>query len=101
MRFIFSYLKKYTGMISLVIFVKFLGSFGELMIPYILEHLIDNVVPTKQMLHVVLWGLGMIVLAILVWQFNVKANRMRSAETYSGRQSTCQAIRLMNSDYLP
>lgn len=62
--------------VALVMFVKFLGTFGELMLPYILEHLIDEVVPKRQMMPVVGWGIGMIILAVLVRQFNVKANRL-------------------------
>ena len=55
--------------------LKIIGSFGELMIPYVMEHLIDEVVPTKEYKQVIFWGLVMLVLAILVRQFNVKANR--------------------------
>ena len=76
MRFIFSYLKKYAWTVVLVVVIKFLGTFGELMLPYILEHLIDEVVPERQMAPVIAWGIGMLVLAVLVRQFNVKANRM-------------------------
>lgn len=76
MKFIFSYLKKYVNLISVVMFVKFLGSFGELLLPYVLEHMIDEVVPTQNMKHVVLWGVAMLVLAFLVRQFNVNANRL-------------------------
>lgn len=57
-------------------FVKFLGSFGELLLPYVLEHMIDEVVPTQNMKHVVLWGITMLVLAFLVRLFNVNANRL-------------------------
>ena len=76
MKFIFSYLKKYINLISIVLFVKFLGSFGELLLPYVLEHMIDEVVPSQNMKHVVFWGITMLVLAFLVRQFNVSANRL-------------------------
>ena len=76
MKFIFSYLKKYSWTVVLVMVVKFLGTFGELMLPYILEHLIDKVVPERRMTPVIAWGIGMLVLAVLVRQLNVKANRM-------------------------
>jgi len=76
MKFIFSYLKKYSWTVALVVFIKFLGTFGELMLPYILEHLIDKVVPEEKMAPVIAWGIGMLVLALLVRQFNVKANRL-------------------------
>ena len=75
MKFIFSYVKKYKWLALFAITIKFFGSFGELLIPYVLEHLIDNVVPTKDMKQVILWGVGMILLSVLVRQLNVKANR--------------------------
>ena len=62
--------------VGLVMLIKFLGTFGELMLPYILEHLIDEVVPQKQIWPVIGWGIGMIILAVFVRQFNVKANRL-------------------------
>lgn len=76
MKFIFSYLKKYANLVGVVILVKFIGTFGELLLPYILEYLIDDVVPTRNMTKVIAWGVGMIVLAIAVRQFNVRANRL-------------------------
>ena len=76
MKFIFSYLKKYRYTIAFVMLIKCLGSFGELLLPYALEHMIDEVVPTKNMTHVIWWGVGMIFLAILTRTFNVNANRV-------------------------
>lgn len=56
--------------------IKVAGSMGELMIPYVLEHMIDNVVPGKQVQEVLIWGGVMITLTILVRQLNITANRM-------------------------
>lgn len=56
--------------------IKVAGSMGELMIPYVLEHMIDNVVPGKQVQEVLIWGGIMIALTILVRQLNITANRM-------------------------
>ena len=75
MRFIYSYVKKYKWLAIFAMTVKFSASLGELMLPYVLEHMIDDVVPTGIMKNVLLWGVGMILLAILVRQLNVKANR--------------------------
>ena len=75
MRFILSYLKKYTGMIIWVLCIKTFGTFMELLLPYILEFLIDEVVPQREIFKVVAWGIAMIVIAILGRQFNVMANR--------------------------
>ena len=76
MRFLWKYLKKYTGRIAWVMGIKLAGTALELLIPYVMEHLIDHVVPTKQMTAVLLWGLAMIALAIGVRFLNVTANRM-------------------------
>ncbi|MBR0218168.1 MAG: ABC transporter ATP-binding protein [Clostridia bacterium] len=76
MRFLWKYLKKYSRRIAGVMGIKLAGTALELLIPYVMEHLIDHVVPTKQMTAVLLWGFAMIVLAIGVRVLNVSANRM-------------------------
>ncbi len=75
MKFIFSYVKKDLRLVAFGMTIKLLGSFGELLLPYVLQHLIDNVVPTKNISLAVFWGLAMICLAVLVRQLNIKANR--------------------------
>jgi len=75
MRFIFSYVKKHIWLVVFAMALKMLAALGELLLPYVLEHLIDNVVPAGAMNMVLLWGFGMVVLAVLVRQMNVKANR--------------------------
>lgn len=75
MRFIYSYVRKYKWLAIFAMTVKFMGSLGELMLPYVLEHMIDDVVPAGIMKNVLLWGCAMILLAVLVRQLNVKANR--------------------------
>lgn len=76
MKFIFSYLKKYRAMIAVVMTVKMSGTVGELMLPYVLEHLVDDVVPLKRMGLIFMWGGVMILLTVFVRQANVKANRL-------------------------
>ncbi|MCD8332013.1 MAG: hypothetical protein LUB63_05750 [Oscillospiraceae bacterium] len=41
------YMKPFTGKIVFVVGIKLAGTLMELLLPYILEHLIDNVVPLK------------------------------------------------------
>ncbi len=55
--------------------IKLSGTALELLIPYVMEHLIDHVVPTRQTGSVLLWGAVMILLAIAVRTLNVTANR--------------------------
>ena len=66
---------KYKWAIFLAIFIKLIGTMTELTLPYILEYMIDHVVPAGNMRDVLLWGLLMFVAAIACRQFNVMANR--------------------------
>lgn len=75
MRFIWRYLRKYKWMIVLVVTVKLAGSIGDLLIPYVLEHMIDNIVPLNDAAKILGWGIVMILLAIAVRAANVMANR--------------------------
>ena len=67
-------MKEYRWGIAAVIAVKLLAALGELAIPYILEHMIDRVVPQGEFLPVVLWGMAMIAVALLARQSNVYSN---------------------------
>lgn len=66
---------KYKGAIFLAIFIKLVGTMSELTLPYILEYMIDHVVPSKDMKMVLFWGALMFVATIFCRQFNVMANR--------------------------
>ncbi len=74
MRLIFRYMKKYIKPIMLVMALKMCATVAELMIPYVLEYLIDEVVPLGDIFKIVLWGGIMIFVAFLCWQFNINAN---------------------------
>lgn len=76
MKFIFSYLKKYRFMIALGMFIKLSGTVGELLLPYVLEHLVDDVAPEQNVKLIFAWGAVMLLLVVFVRQANVKANRM-------------------------
>lgn len=75
MKLIFRYLRTYMNSVILVVFVKLLGAFTELMLPYILEHMIDHVVPQRNITAICLWGLLMVAASIATWQLNVRSNR--------------------------
>ncbi len=74
MKLIFRYMGKYKTAISMAVFIKLVGTMFELTLPYILEYMIDHVVPAKDMKMVLLWGVLMFVATILCRQFNVIAN---------------------------
>lgn len=55
MRLIFRSMGRYKKTIFLAVALKLLGTLAELSIPYILEHIIDYVVPLGQLRQVILW----------------------------------------------
>ncbi len=76
MNLILKYIVKYRKMIAFGMLIKLMGTISELMIPYVLEHIIDNVVPTNLIYKVYIWGGIMILLALLCRFLNVTANRI-------------------------
>jgi len=75
MKLIFRYLKPLSRMISFGLTIKVLATLFELMLPYILSHILDVVVPTHSISHIVLWGGAMIVAALLAMIGNIIANQ--------------------------
>ena len=75
MKFLWKHVRKYRWMILFGMVLKLAGTLTELLIPYVMEHLLDHVVPQKQTAPVLLWGGAMIMLACLVRFLNVTANR--------------------------
>jgi ATP-binding cassette subfamily B protein len=59
--------------------IKFFGTVLDLFLPWILAHLIDDVVPLKQITPICLWGAVMLLCSVLALIGNVTANRMGSA----------------------
>ncbi len=77
MRFIWRYVKKYRLFILGVMAIKLAGTALELLIPYVMEHILDNVVPSAQDFGpVLMWGGIMMALTLAVRTLNVTANRL-------------------------
>ena len=74
MKLIFRSMGKYRGSIAIAVFLKLIGTLAELSIPYILEHIIDDVVPQGVLREVILWGLLMFAAAFVTRMLNVAAN---------------------------
>lgn len=75
MKFIYRYVRPIRFDILFVLILKTAAAFLELLIPYVLEHIIDDVVLDNSVLKVIIWGLIMIGLAVFVRFVNVTANR--------------------------
>lgn len=58
--------------------IKFLGTIMDLLIPWILAYMIDEIVPTGNISKVLLWGFVMFICAILAITGNIIANRFAS-----------------------
>ena len=75
MKFIWSYLRDFKKRLVVSVGLKTLGAFTELLIPYVLEHMVDDIAPTKDLAMIIFWGIIMLLLAIAVRVMNVAANR--------------------------
>ena len=76
MKKIYPYIKPHIFSMILGVTIKFAGTIMDLFIPYILAHIIDNVVPTGNIKAVYLWGFAMLMAAAFSLIGNVTANRM-------------------------
>ena len=75
MKFIWSYMRKHLKSIILVMLVKLSATGTELLLPYILEHMVDDIAPQKDVRQILIWGFVMIALAIITRFLSVGANR--------------------------
>ena len=75
MRYLWKYLRAYRWMIAGGMGLKLSATMVELLIPYVMEHLLDHVVPQKEIAPVLLWGGAMILLACCGRFLNITANR--------------------------
>ena len=76
MKSLLKYLKPYYKRMGLGLFIKSAGTMVELALPYILSHILKNVVGLENVKLVVLWGLLMVVCAGAACLCNIVANRM-------------------------
>lgn len=74
MKLFFRYMKPYAKSILLVIVLKLAATVSELLLPYILERLIDEIVPRQQMGQVFFWGFLMVLCALAAYRINVHTN---------------------------
>ena len=102
MKFILSYMKKTWLFILITMVIKFIGTFLELLIPYVLEYIIDSVAPRKSLEMVIAWGSVMVILAVLCRFFNKTANQraVKSARDniYRLRQDLFEKTIYLSSD---
>lgn len=71
-----SYLKLYSGGLALGMTVKIVGSAAELVLPYILSYIIDELTPLKDSGRIYLMGGVMLFFALVALGGNIWANRL-------------------------
>ena len=76
MKRVLSYLRPQAGRTALQMGIKFASTLLELFLPWILEHIIDDVAPTGDRGQLLLWGALMLFCALFVFLSAVVANRM-------------------------
>ena len=75
MRLLLRALGRYRRAVALCVLIKLIATLSELLLPYILEHIIDEVAPRRDLPLAVFWGLVMFAAALVCRQLNITANR--------------------------
>ena len=75
MKILFKYLRGFYRRMTVGFLIKTTGTVVELLIPYILTHILKNVI-TKSVSDILLWGGAMLVCAVIACVCNIVANRM-------------------------
>ena len=81
MKWVFNYLKPLRARISIGITIKIIGTLAELMIPFLLTHILDNVIKRNEVKSIIFYGVLMAICAVIACLGNVIANRMAAKTT--------------------
>ncbi len=81
MKWVFTYLKPLRSRISAGITVKIIGTVAELIIPFLLSYILENVIQTNDVGKILFFGTLMAICAIIACLGNIIANRMAAKTT--------------------
>ena len=70
------YLKPYRGTVALGLIIKFIASVAELFLPMLLDFIIDDIVPQKDLRLIIVLGAVMLVCSFIALGGNIWANRL-------------------------
>ncbi|MDR2648972.1 MAG: ABC transporter ATP-binding protein/permease [Clostridiales bacterium] len=79
MKTIFEYIRPKLGVMSFQMLIKFIGTIVELLLPWMLSVILDDLAPVKNVKMIWLWGSLMVICAVIALIFNAMANRMATA----------------------
>ena len=78
MKLVLKYMKPMRLFVIFTLTVKVIATVIELFIPYVLSYILDDMVPAGNITNVVIWGVIMLMFAVLACVTNIIANRMVS-----------------------
>ena len=81
MKWVFKYLKPLRSRIAVGVTVKIIGTVAELMIPFLLSYILENVIVTNDTKQIIFFGALMAICAIIACIGNIIANRMAAKTT--------------------
>ena len=81
MKWIFSYLKPLKIRMIIGFIIKVIGTVAELFIPFLLTHILENVIITEDISKIMFYGVLMALCALLAGLGNITANRMAAKVT--------------------
>ena len=79
MKSVIKYLNPYYGKMLIGISIKFIGTVMDLALPWILAHIIDEIIPLKEVKLIFFWGAIMLLCCFIALWGNIRANRNASA----------------------
>ena len=81
MSWIFKYLSPLRARITVGTLIKIIGTLAELFIPFLLTHILENVIKTNEVSKILFYGVLMAICAVVACLGNVIANRMAARTT--------------------
>ena len=81
MKWVFKYLKPLSARITVGTIIKIIGTLAELMIPFLLSYILENVISTNNVSNIIFYGVLMAICAIVACIGNIVANRMAARTT--------------------
>ncbi len=92
MKRVFGYLRPFGRRMAVGFAIKVVGTLVELLLPYILSHILKNVVAKQDIQSILLWGGGMVICALVACLCNIVANRMAAKTTARFSQTLRQDL---------
>ena len=81
MKWIFKYLSPLRKRITVGITIKIIGTLAELMIPFLLSYILENVIKSNEVKNILFYGVLMAICAVIACLGNIIANRMAAKTT--------------------